>query len=126
MGIGLKEYLKNEEDSQVTKFEEIYSIFLSTIKDYSLKSLFQYDLNIAEDLLNIYLIRAISKFNNCVKNIDDYDIEKFQFNVLLDNKEINILSDLMVLSWLDNIINDITQMNFQLNDLDCLETVPVY
>lgn len=118
----MKEYDNFNDDVEVeekhTKFEEIYHIFLSTIKDYSLKRLFQYDLNVAEDLMSVYLIRAISKFNNCIKDLSDYNLDQFEFNIELDNKEINILSDLMVLSWLDNLVNDITQMNFQLNDND--------
>lgn len=118
----MKEYDTFEDNVEVeekhTKFDEIYHIFLSTIKDYSLKRLFQYDLNVAEDLMSVYLIRAISKFNNCVKDLSNYNLDQFEFNIELDNKEINILSDLMVLSWLDNLVNDITQMNFQLNDND--------
>lgn len=109
----------------MTKFENIYSLFLATIQDYHISKLFETDLDIAEDLLQTFLIRAVHKFKNCIKPIQNLDLEAKSFNTELDINEINILSDLMVLSWLEWNNNNILQMNFSLNDNDCL-TVLIY
>lgn len=102
----------------MTKFESIYSLFLATIQDYHISKLFETDLDIAEDLLQTFLIRAVHKFKNCIKPIQNLDLEAKSFNTELDINEINILSDLMVLSWLEWNNNNILQMNFSLNDND--------
>lgn len=102
----------------MTKFESIYSLFLATIQDYHISKLFETDLDIAEDLLQTFLIRAVHKFKNCIKPIQNLDLETKAFNTELDINEINILSDLMVLSWLEWNNNNILQMNFSLNDND--------
>lgn len=102
----------------MTKFENIYSLFLATIQDYHISKLFETDLDIAEDLLQTFLIRAVHKFKNCIKPIQNLDLEAKSFNTELDINEINILSDLMVLSWLEWNNNNILQMNFSLNDND--------
>lgn len=102
----------------MTKFESIYSLFLATVQDYHISKLFETDLDIAEDLLQTFLIRAVHKFKNCIKPIQNLDLEAKSFNTELDINEINILSDLMVLSWLEWNNNNILQMNFSLNDND--------
>lgn len=110
----------------MTRFEDVYKIFLSSIQDYNIKKMFDEDFEIAEDLLQTFLIRAVSHFKNCVKPIKqkmNLDIKCFEVN--LDIDEINIISDLMVLSWLDWNNNNIIQMNISLNDNDCL-TVLIY
>lgn len=102
----------------MTKFESIYSLFLATIQDYHISKLFETDLDIAEDLLQTFLIRAVHKFKNCIKPIQNLDLDAKSFNTELDINEINILSDLMVLSWLEWNNNNILQMNFSLTDND--------
>lgn len=102
----------------MTSFETIYKIFLSTIQDYHIKNLFNEDFEVADDLLETFLIRAISHFKNCVKQIKDIDLDTKCFNVDLDINEINILSDLMVLAWLDWNNNNVIQMNLSLTDND--------
>lgn len=83
------------------------------------------NIEIAQDMMKTFLVRSIPKFYNCVKDIKSFDLEEETFNCRLDYEEKNILSELMVLCWLDWVINDITQMNLNLNDTDCL-TVPLY
>ena len=102
----------------MTKFEEIYELFLNSIQDYHIKNLFNEDFEVADDLLETFLIRAIPKFKNCVKQIKDVDKDLKQFMVTLDLEEKTILSDLMVLSWLDWNNNNVIQMNLSLNDND--------
>jgi hypothetical protein len=43
----------------MTSFETIYKIFLSSIQDYHIKNLFNEDVEVAEDLLNVFLMRAV-------------------------------------------------------------------
>ena len=102
----------------MTSFETIYKIFLSTIQDYHIKNLFNEDFEVADDLLETFLIRAVSHFKNCIKSIKDMDLDAKCFNVDLDINEINILSDLMVLAWLDWNNNNVIQMNLSLTDND--------
>lgn len=101
-----------------TPFDNIYSLFLNSIQDYSIRNLFISDLNIANDMVKYFLIRAIPKFHNCVKDLNQADIECEHFPFILEIDEQVILSDLMVLSWMDRVVNDITQMNLSLNDTD--------
>jgi hypothetical protein len=70
-------------------------------------------------------MRAVSNFKNCVKPIQNTDFESGNFNADLDLDEINILSDLMVLSWLEWNNNNVIQMNLSLSDNDCF-TVHIY
>lgn len=112
----------------MTKFEEIYKLFLNSIQDYHLQNLLDENFDIFDDLLETFLIRAIPNFKNCVKPIKNIDTEKKEFLVSLDLEEKNILSDLMVLSWLDWNNNNVIQMNVNVNDNDysvvliCCET----
>lgn len=106
------------ETNNFTKFEEVYSLFLSSIQDYTIKNLFIYDIDVAQEMIEYFLLKAIPKFRNCEKNLKDVNMECKVFNCKLDLEEEVILSDLMILSWMDRVVNDITQMNLSLNDLD--------
>lgn len=101
-----------------TSFEDVYKLYLNSIQDYTIKHLFQDDIAVAMDMIEMFLIKAIPKFTVCKKNIKDVDLENKMFYDKLDIEEKVILSDLMILSWLDRVVNDITQMNLNLNDLD--------
>lgn len=101
-----------------TQFEEIYKLFLNSINDYHIRNLFKEDVSVAEDLLYTLLLRSIPKFYNCVKDIKTVDAADKTFLCQLDIEECNILSELMVCSWLDLVINDIRQMSLHLNDND--------
>lgn len=108
----------DSDNFQNTQVEEIYKMFLLSIHDYRIKKLFADTPDIADDLLKHFLIAAVSKFVNCIKPIQNIDFINGVFNCNLDIKEKTILKDLMILSWLDWTINDITQMNWSLNDND--------
>lgn len=92
-----------------TTFEDIYKLFLYSFQDYELKRLFAMDADVGEDLLQTFLYRAIPLFKNCQKDIFDVDEVNKCFNCQLDIQEKGILSDLMVLKWMDFIVNDTTQ-----------------
>lgn len=108
----------DNEENGYTKFEEIYSLFLSSIQDYSIRNLFIYDIDVAQEMVEYFLLKAIPKFRNCQKNLQDINTECKNFNCKLDLEEKVILSDLMILSWMDRVVNDITQMNLSLDDND--------
>ena len=98
-----------------TKFSEIYHIFLNSIQDYHLKRIFQENIELAEDMLQTFLIKAVASFYNCDK-IKNFDTVSGEFECKLNIEEKNILANFMILSWLDYSINDITQMELNLND----------
>lgn len=108
-----------------TTFEEIYHLFLNSLQDYALSNLFKNNISVAEDMLQTFLLRAIPKFYNCIKDIKNVDMQNSCFNANLDIEEKMILSEWMVISWMDMQINDITQMALNLNDLDSFR-VPLY
>nr|DAF83932.1 MAG TPA: hypothetical protein [Caudoviricetes sp.] len=58
-------------------------------------------------MLKTFLLRSIPKFANCTKKIIEVDPSSNEFPCALDLSEKNILSELMVCTWLDWVINDI-------------------
>lgn len=101
-----------------TKFEEIYKLFLGSIQDYHLRDLFATDPEVADDMLETYLTKAVVNFRNCTKNIYDLDMVNKAFRCELDIEEKKIVCDYMLIEWLNFVINNITQMNATLNDTD--------
>lgn len=101
-----------------TKFEVLYKIFLFKVQDYKQRNLFLKNENVATELCQSYLLKAIAKFTNCKKDIMHPNLELGEFNVELDILEQDIITNLMVEAWLDRLIMDITQMNLNLNDND--------
>lgn len=101
-----------------TKFEDIYRLFLGSIQDYRLRNLFKDDIPTAEDVLETYLLKAIPKFRNCKQCITNIDEIQKCFKVSLTLDEKMILTDLMLLSWMEQVCNNIAQMDLTLNDND--------
>lgn len=100
-----------------TKFEDIYHLFLGSIQDYRLKNLFMEDIPTAEDKLKTYLLKAIPKFRNCENSLDIDEIEnRFMSKLTIDEQV--ILTDLMLLSWMEQVCNNIAQMDLTLSDND--------
>lgn len=81
-----------------TKFEEIYSRALFKITDYSFTNIRD---EVREEILQRYLIAAIVDFQHCCKiDLQDYDLEKKQFNNKLDDEIIEILALGIAYHWL--------------------------
>lgn len=80
-----------------TTYATIYNRALSKITDYELASIPEYDL---EDVLHGYLLSAIAKFRKCKNDLKDRDEELLQFNIDLEDEEIEILSIMVVREWL--------------------------
>lgn len=108
------------ETVEFTPFSEIYKMFLLSIHDYRIKSLFNDTPEVGDELLEQFLTTSIAKFINCVKPIQAVDTINKTFNCNLDVVEKTILKDGMVLAWVDWSVNDIMQMNWSLNDTDLL------
>ena len=116
----LDDFENNEDvtDENVTYFEDIFKLFLSSIQDYNLRNMFIYDPEVAQDMMEVFLLKSIPKFYNCEKDIKNVDTKCKKFNVLLDIEERTILSDLMVLSWFERVVNNILQVDGNLQDTD--------
>ena len=76
-----------------TTYETIYNRALNKITDYELANLPSRDL---EEMLHDWLISAIAKFRKCKNDLKDRDEELRQFNIDLEDEEIEILSIMMV------------------------------
>lgn len=73
------------------------SVF-SKIKDYGLAGL---DKNTAFSIILEYLDPAILMFSGCTQDLDNRDDELGEFNFCLSNKNFQILSNYMVICYLD-------------------------
>lgn len=102
----------------MTTFEEIYDLFLISIQDYKLDKLYSNSEEDFKTFLQGFLIKAISNFDNCTKDIQSYDLTNQSFYVELDLKEKIILSNLMTIEWLLREIQNINNINLHLNDTD--------
>ncbi len=103
----------------MTSFTEVFRFFLGSISnDYRIKKMFLENQEIAEDMLEVWLMKAIVKFDNCMQNLENFDLISKRFNFILGLSEKVILSDLMILVWMEWNINNITQMNLSLTDGD--------
>lgn len=98
-----------------TQFTDIYNIFLGKISDPIIASLSQSD---AEALMLNYLRSATTKFKKCEKDLSNVDWDLEQFNVSLSVTEVEILVNLMVIEWYENLINDWTEIKNLLGDTD--------
>lgn len=76
-----------------TTYETIYNRALNKITDFELANLPSRDL---EEMLHDWLISAIAKFRQCKNDLKDRDDELRQFNIDLEDEEIEILSIMMV------------------------------
>lgn len=80
-----------------TLYSTVYDRALSKITDYELANLPEYDL---EAMLHGYLLSAIAKFRKCKNDLKDRDEEIRQFNVDLEDEEIEILAIMVAREWL--------------------------
>lgn len=100
----------------MTSYEDIYESFLSKINDIDLANYSNDDL---EKQLDLYLGQAISDFSDyCIKDLSDRDKDKKCFNITLDDREIDILSEFMVVRWLYPILNNLENLRNTLNTSD--------
>lgn len=106
-----------------TPFSTIYDLALVVIRDYRLNHLYTTD----KDSFNLFMqgliVKSIPKFTDCLQRLDyilESDDEEFEpsFVATLSYKEIDILADLVAITWFETNINDATQINLHLQGRD--------
>ena len=97
-----------------TSYEDIYGVFLSKITDYSI---LDYDDNTFNMEMMSYLNSACARFDSFEKaNTRDELME--EFTETLSYIEIEILANLMLLSWITPKINNIELLKLALSSKD--------
>ena len=80
-----------------TTYDKVYNRALAKIQDCDLVALQDRDL---EEMLHDWLMAAIAKFRQCKNDLSDRDEELRQFNVDLEDEEVEILAIMVVREWL--------------------------
>jgi hypothetical protein len=103
-------------DDVATTYKTIYDLALTQIKDYKLDDLYTLSPTNFAIYLNGFLMKAIPRFDNCIKDLSDRNETTKQFNETLDDDEIDILSEYMVVAWMTSEINDVRQITAMMLD----------
>ena len=82
-----------------TPYERIYESFLPKLQSYDIPAM---TVDEVKDCLHDYLIFAIPKFHVCRKDLNDRDDILQRFNSDLSDIEIEILSNYMLLEYIDS------------------------
>lgn len=81
-----------------TTYKELYNSVYSKIKDYDFCEMLESE---ADAILHDYIRPAILKFEDCSQDLTDRDDEAEQFNTDLTDINFEILSNFMVVEYLD-------------------------
>ena len=81
-----------------TAYKELYNSVYSKIKDYDF---IQIGEDVADDILHDYIRPAIVAFESCKQDLSDRDEILMQFNFDLPDIDFEILSNYMVIAYLD-------------------------
>lgn len=81
-----------------TTYKELYNSVYSKIKDYDLVQMLKED---ADEIIHDYLRPAIAAFECCDQDLSDRDEENACFNLDLSDVNFEILSNFMVVQYLD-------------------------
>lgn len=82
-----------------TTYKELYNSVYSKIKDYDFVNMLEEDV---DDILHDYLRPAIVAFEECNQDLSDRDEELKCFNINLTDVNFEILSNFMVVVYLDS------------------------
>ena len=82
-----------------TPYEKIYENLLPKFRSYEIPLMSTEEV---KDFLHDYLIPAISRFHVCRKDLKDRDDIIQQFNVVLSDIEIEILSNYLLIEYIDS------------------------
>lgn len=85
-----------------TPYVDLHNWFLNKVSDYSFLNLTDTQI---DEILNMYMKSATSKFSKCKKDLTDRDEVLKVFNSDLEEKELEILATLMIAEWLSPKIN---------------------
>lgn len=100
----------------MTSYDDILDLALVSIEDYRLNKLATESSKDFKLALEGFMIRGISNFENCVKDLSDRDDDLHQFNIALDDLEKSIIADWTAIMWLDKEINDTRQITGMLQN----------
>ena len=98
-----------------TPFSNIIDKALVVIRDYSLDTLYEQDVDAFDNVLQSFLIKGVPKFTECLQDLS-YDVDTASFNVDLTDLEMDILADYTVISWYEANINDVLEFKETLQD----------
>lgn len=105
-----------------TLFEKVYDRALMIIEDYKLNKLAEQDYEAFLLYLQGTLERSIPDFTSCNTDLSYNEVEDengkkvMAFDKELSNKEINILSSIMVYNWFSRKVQDVTQFQGHLSN----------
>ena len=100
----------------MTSYDDIIDLALVSIEDYRLNKL---SVNSPQDfktVLDGFMIKGLSSFDNCAKDLTDRNDTQRQFNFVLSDIEKDILADYTIIAWLDKEINDTGQITGMLQN----------
>lgn len=80
-----------------TSYNTVYNRALQKFTDYEFANLPERDM---EEMLHDWLLSAIAKFRQCKNDLSDRDEELRQFNIDLEDEEIEILGIMVAREWL--------------------------
>lgn len=105
-----------------TLFEKVYDRALMVIEDYKLNKLAEQDYEAFLLYLQGTLERSIPDFTSCNTDLSYNEVEDENGNMVmafdneLSNKEVNILSSIMVYNWFSRKVQDVTQFQGHLSN----------
>ena len=96
-----------------TPFQDVYAFFMMKVRDYAFLKMSTTDL---DEMLEDYLIVAVTKFKKCKKNLSDRNATLKVFNEDLNDEEKNILALFMVVEYLKPTLLDAKHKRLALTD----------
>lgn len=82
-----------------TPYEKIYENLLPKFKDYEIPLMTEEEV---KDEIHDYIIPSIARFHICYQDLNDRDDNAEQFNVTLTDMELEILSNYVLLEYIDS------------------------
>lgn len=110
-----------------TSFESVLDRSLTLFKDYRLDNLFSTNPDAFYEFLRGFLLNSVDMFDGCLNDLSYTSVEEeidgeiktvYYFDETLSSKEIYILCLGVMIAWMTNNVNDITQMNLHLSSKD--------
>lgn len=110
----------------MTKFRDVIDRASTLWRDYRLDKLYNTDESEYYTFLEGLMLNSIDMFDGCLTSLEYEEITEteedgevvtqYAFTNTLSSKEIYILALGIMIAWMENNKNDITQMNLKLND----------
>lgn len=101
-----------------TTYSEVYQWFLDKVTAYSLT---MFDDTEKDEIVFGYMRSACAKFKCCEVDLSDRDNDLQEFNTILSDEILDIISETMVVSWLqpklnneENLVNSLSTKDYSL------------